>query len=350
MPRLTERQIIEELLNRYDAAIREAFLDSIADIRDDVVLRELAEWLERGDIEGALRALHLDPEAFYRLDRAIRIAYDEAGQLTTENLPRAVDGFGNRVVFRWGVRNIEAEQWLNNHSATLVTNIIDDQRSAIRTALSEGLSRGDNPRQTALDIVGRVSRASNRREGGIIGLTGQQERFVANARRELLSGDEESLRAYLTRGRRDRRFDRTIEKAIRDGRALDRDAVTRIVGRYSDRLLQLRGEMLARTETLRSMGQGRHDAVAQQIRAGKIDVRDVTKIWHSVGDDRVRHSHRALNGKKQEFEAAFVSPSGARLRYPGDPDAPASETIGCRCWCEFKIDFAARLVRQRQAA
>ena len=121
---------------------------------------------------------------------------------------------GHRVLFRFGVRNPEAEQWLREHSAQLVTRIVDDQRLAIRTAMTEGLARGDNPRVSALDIVGRVNRVTGRREGGVIGITAAQERYVASARAEVLSGDPEQLRHYLTRERRDKRFDAIVKRAL----------------------------------------------------------------------------------------------------------------------------------------
>lgn len=178
------------------------------------------------------------------------------------------DPQGQRIVFRFGVRNPEAEAWLQQHSATLVTRIVDDQREAIRTALAEGLAQGRNPKQLVPGIVGRVSRVTGKREGGIIGLTALQERFVASARQELISSD---LQAYLTRERRDKRFDRTIVAAIKSGKPLDRDTIDRIVGRYSDRLLELRGEMLSRTETMAALGKSRDDAMKQAIHAGKVD-------------------------------------------------------------------------------
>lgn len=345
MPRST-RDLIDELLATHDRRIMEAFLDSIRDVRDSITLRVIVERLERGDVAGAIEAMQLDADAFARLELAIAEAYNAGGAATVGNLPKLRDPDGNRVLFRWGVRNPEAEAWLREHSATLVTRILDDQRIAIRAALEEGLSQGQNPRQTALDVVGRVNRASNRREGGIIGLTAAQERYVATARADLLSGDAERLRHYLTLGRRDKRFDRTVLKALREGTALPADVVARITGRYADRLLDLRGEMLARTETMMALGPSRDDAFRQQIGAGKIAADDVTKTWRSAGDGRVRHTHRVLNGQTVPFDGVFQSPSGAMLRYPGDPRAPASELTGCRCWCEYKIDHFASLVRR----
>lgn len=236
------------------------------------------------------------------------------------------------------------------HGSPDKTRIIDDQREAIRTALAEGLTQGQNPRQTALDVVGRVSRASNRREGGVIGLTRAQSEYIARARQELLSGEPDQLQRYLERGRRDKRFDRTVLASIRSEKPIPRETVDRIVGRYSDRLLELRGEMLARTETMAALGKSRNDAIRQQIAAGKIMVEDVTKVWRSAGDSGVRHTHRVLNGKTAPMDGFFASPSGAMLRYPGDPWAPGSEIVGCRCWMEYKIDYFASVVRRQRAA
>lgn len=348
LKRLSPRERFEQLVSSFSPLLRAAFVEAIDDIRSNIVLRRVVERLEKGDVNGAIEAMHLDADAFAKLELAIAEAYNAGGAATVENLPRVTDPEGNRVVFRFGVRNPEAEAWLRVHSSTLVTRIVDDQREAIRAALTEGLARGDNPRRTALDVVGRVSRTSNRREGGIIGLTAAQESYVARARQELLSGDAEAMAHYLTRGRRDKRFDRAVTKALNDGKPLPRETVDRIVGRYSDRLLDLRGEMLARTETMTSLGKSRDDAIRQQIAAGKIDAADVTKHWRSAGDNRVRHTHRILNGKTAPMDGFFASPSGAMLRYPGDPNAPVSEVSGCRCWMEYKIDYMRKVAERDQ--
>ncbi|MFI5409134.1 phage minor head protein [Kaistia sp. UC242_56] len=349
MARRSDRDLIEGLLATQEDAVRAAFMEAIADIVNTVVLKIVVERLERGDIEGALQALQLDAAAFSKLELRLADAYNSGGMATVGSMPKVRDPQGGRVVFRFGVRNLEAETWLREHSSALITAILDDQRVAIRLALSEGLAEGQNPRATALNVVGRVNRVTGRREGGIIGITSAQERYVANARQELVSGDPAQLRAYLGRERRDKRFDRTILGAIKSGKPLDAEMITRIVGRYSDRLLELRGEFLARTETMMALSKGRDDAIRQQIEAGKIRVEDVTKIWRSAGDNRVRHTHRALNGKKVPMEGVFQSPSGAVLRFPCDPRAPISEISGCRCVVSYDIDYFASVVERFKA-
>ena len=59
------------------------------------------------------------------------------------------------------------------------------------------------------------------------------------------------------------------------------------------------------------------------------------KTWHSQEDSRVRPTHQALNGTVAAMDAAFTSPSGAKLRFPGDPRAPISEVANCRCYLQM---------------
>jgi len=206
------------------------------------------------------------------------------------------------------------------------------------------MTEGRNPRATALDIVGRLNRATGMREGGILGLNAAQTDAVIRARAELLSGDPAMLRNYLARARRDKRFDRLVMKAIREGRPMGRADVDAITGRYKDRLLQLRGETIARTETLASLNAGKEEGIRQLIDSGKVQRSAVKKVWRATGDDRTRDSHMALNGEEVGIDAAFTSPlTGAQMMYPHDTSrgAPASETIGCRCFYEIKVDYFA---------
>lgn len=348
MARKSDRKLVEELTREWEPRIRDAFLASIRDVTSNATVRVVAERLERGDVAGAIEALGLDPDAFGPLDRAIAETYYGAGQAQVGNWPAVRGPDGARVVFRFGVRNNEAEDWLRRHSSTLVTRIIEDQREGIRLSLMEGLAEGRNPRSTALDIVGRVNRQTGRREGGIVGLTAAQARYVASARAEL--SDPEAMANYFNRTRRDKRFDRTVRAAMEAGEALDQATINRIAGRYSDRLLQLRGEMIARTETLGALNKARDDAIRQQIMAGKIDAEDVTKVWQAAMDLRTRDTHRFLHGQRVGLDGTFQSISGATLAYPGDPNAPASEHINCRCWLRLDVDFLGRVVREQRAA
>lgn len=343
------RREIDALLEMYEPRLRDAFLRAVQETVDAITLLRVVEALERRDIEAAIRAVGIDPAAFGPLQLAISDAYYAAGMGEAAGI-RARDPDGNRVVFRFGVRNIEAEEWLRSSSSALVMRITDDQVVGLRNSFAAGLARGDNPRTTALDVAGRINRATGRREGGIIGLTSPQAGYVDRARDNLLSGDPARMREYLTLSRRDKRHDRTVLKAIREGRALTREEVSKITGRLSDSYLKLRAETIAHNETMQAMAKGRDDAIRQAVAAGKIDAETTTKTWRNASDGRVRptHQHGSLGGQTVALDQPFISASGAQIRYPHDPQAPTSETLGCRCWVDYKMDFFARVVQRYQ--
>lgn len=212
----------------------------------------------------------------------------------------------------------------------------------MRRALFNGRVSGDNPRTVALDIVGRLNRATGRREGGIVGLRSDQIEAAERAFAQLRSGDPEQLRAYLGRKLRDKRFDRTVAKALREGVAVPADKARAMVQSYRGRMLKYRGELIARTETLRSLNAAQDEAIRQVVDSGRLQQRQVTRFWDSAGfDGRTRDTHLAMEGQERPLDQPFASPNGALLMYPGDTtfNAPASETVNCRCVVRMDIDF-----------
>uniref|UniRef100_UPI0028AB59AB hypothetical protein n=2 Tax=unclassified Haematobacter TaxID=2640585 RepID=UPI0028AB59AB len=239
MTRAELKRQIEILLAAGDQRIRNGFIASVAEIVNDATLSLIARALDRGDIEAAIDAVGVERAAFRALEDAIGSTYSAGGVHAAKTLPSLRDSSGARVVVRFDARNERAEEWLRDHSSSLVTSVMDDQRAAIRSALTDGMMAGQNPRTTALDVVGRIS--GNSRSGGIVGLTSQQERTVAWVRRALQEGDADALRRYMTLTRRDKRFDRSIAKVIDGTKKLTPDDVVKITGRLSDSYLQLRG-------------------------------------------------------------------------------------------------------------
>jgi hypothetical protein len=346
MPRKpTPQQVFDDLLSRYEREVADAFRAAVADLRNAADLQRVIAALQSGDLQEAITAMHLDPAAFGDMQDAIARSYGAGGQSAASHMPGFTDAFGRAIVVRFDARNPRAEQWLSEHSSTLVTRILDDQRQGLRQVLTAGMVQGQNPRTVALDIVGRVDRTTGQRSGGIIGLTSQQTEFAANARAELASDDPALLRNYLGRELRDRRFDSTIQRAIREGRAPPADVAARAGQSYANRLLKLRGDTVGRTEALTSLHAGQEEAYDQAIAKGAVSASQVRSIWRSAMDSRVRETHRVLSGESVGHGEAFVSPSGARLRFPGDTSLGAgpAEVANCRCHLQKRIDFLANL-------
>ena len=68
----------------------------------------------------------------------------------------------------------------------------------------------------------------------------------------------------------------------------------------------------------------------QAVETGALDPESIRRKWVTSGDERVRNSHNALNGQERGLEETWQGEDGT-LRFPGDPSAPASETVQCRC-------------------
>lgn len=333
--------------------IRDAFLRAVRSMRQSAPVSVLSDLLEAGRIDDVIEVLGMDTARLSPLTEAVRAAFVAGGVQGAAEVPPIALAIRPIITGSYAARplspvmrvsfdllNPRAESWLREHSATLVTRIVEDQRTAIRQALTTGMHAGRNPRQTALDIVGRVAEGG-RRSGGIVGLTSQQAQFVSNMRAEL--ADPARMANYFTRERRDRRFDATVRKAMEAGRPLSQADIDKIAGRYADRLLQLRGEMIARTESLAAFHAAREEAFRQAIAAGNLQPEHVRKKWGAVGDKRTRHSHAELNGTEIGLDELFTSPTGARMRYPGDTEngAGPADVAGCRCSAIYRIDMLA---------
>lgn len=328
---------IHDLLDKYEPKIRRAFIAGLDEITSNVRIVEITKALERGNISDALDLMYIEPEAYKEFEAVLREAYGEGGDAIIEELGALKDQSENRFVFRFNARDLAAEKWLRDHSSELITNIVQDQRQAVKLALNDGMTKGQNPRTVALDIVGRINKRTKRRTGGLVGLNEQQANAVLKAREQLLSGD---YSAYLRRSKRDKRFDRTITKAKREDKPLTQAQVSAIVNRYSDRLLKLRGDTIARTEALSALHASQYEAIEQLIKTGKVTPNQVTLMWDASRDARTRIDHMIADGQLIKWGERFKV-GGKSMKYPSDPAGGANQVINCRCAMRVKIKYGS---------
>jgi hypothetical protein len=317
--RLTEERI-KRALARHDVAIRRAFEVAIRERRESINLRALAEAIEARDIGRAVDIAGLTRGDMFPLDQAARTAYFEGAQ----TVPAAAPAFAARIALDGNAPR--AVEWARNHVGGLITEIIEDNRTAIRGIITQQLAEGVGPRQAAIAVRGQI------------GLTAQQTGFVSNARAQLASLDS----AYFTRQLRDRRFDGIVRKAIAEGKPLSSADIDRITARYSERLLKHRSEVIARTESITALRAGRHEGILQAVEQGAIAPDAIKKVWSTSADDRVREDHVAMDGEEVDgMEAPFTLPDGSQMIYPGDSSlgADGAQTINCRCVSEYRVDW-----------
>lgn len=89
----------------------------------------------------------------------------------------------------------------------------------------------------------------------------------------------------------------------------------------------------ARTATTGAQNAGRVDGYK---RAEKLGV-DMKQTWLATLDSRTRHEHRVLDGQEVDVGEPFIM-DGFKIKYPGDPAAPAHLLFNCRCTVIAKVN------------
>lgn len=335
---MTPRQELEALVDVFTPRLRDAFLAAIYDIVDNVILEDVIRAIRDGDIERAFQALGFNEAAMRPLVKQLEEAYETGGVLTGATYPKYLATASGRGVFRFDVRNSRAEAYLRDKSSGLVKDIETSIRTNLQETLRQGMVRGDNPRVTALNIVGRYDNSVGHRVGGVIGLAPNQVEWVDNFRSKLVNLDPSFKRYKL----RDERFDSVVERAIAEGRQLSEADIDRMVTRYKDKALKWRGDNIARTESMQALNASEYEAAKQVVDMGAVPADNVKREWDATGDRKTRHSHALMDGQTVGLNEPFVSPvTNAKLMYPGDTslDAPASEIAQCRCRQKVKISW-----------
>lgn len=322
---MTTKKQYYETLERLDEYIASEFLRAVRDAVSAMPIGELEKAIAAGDIDRIMRLIDIS---------------DSVGVITLNSVQKAfIDGvIMEAATLRTApnIRSVGAELWALDKSSKLITYISEGVEQTIRGIISDSLASGTGPRQTALQIVGRIDKATGRRSGGVVGLSRPQGEYVRSARAELQTLD----RHYFTRTRRDKRFDLLVMRAISNETPLSSVDVERITARYADRLLVSRGEAIARTESIAALNAGREDSVNQAANSGDVPAQFITRIWESANDSRTRHDHRLMHGQKRPVGQPFSAPSGSLLMFPADSSlgALAKDVINCRCYERIHVD------------
>ncbi|QCO00568.1 hypothetical protein [Azospirillum argentinense] len=340
---------LEDIAARLEPGMREAFLKAVRALRAQADPARIAALLENGDVDGVLDAIGLNDPAWLNSFRAAMAEGFVAGGQETHAGVRGLiidaisqdilpPGSDARLLASFGIRNLPAEKALRDYGMGLIREIDDNTRDGVRTFLEDGMEAGRNPVQSALDLCGRIGE-SGEREGGILGLTETQARSVQRARDELASTDAPTLRRYLGRELRDRRYDAAVLRAIRSGEPIPEAIQEKAGTAYSNRYLRYRAEVMSRTESLRSASVGQHAALLNAVATGALPYGSIRRFWMDTDDERTRVWHKEipdLNPDGVSLEEPFVTPLGPLL-YPRDPEGEAENIIQCRCWMQIRL-------------
>lgn len=335
---------IEAMLGKIDKAIAEAFAEFIANVTSRQAVERLAGLIAAGRLEDAANfaALYSEPVGLRIADAYRAAALFETAMIKpgVEQVTAAAGGSG--VVLPPGIAALfsglpkptvaisfdptspRAVEAMRTMKTEFLASFNEGQREVIRAAVTSGLETGASP----IDVAREVRK--------VIGLTAPQAQALERYRRLLAEGSSEAL----TSPTRDKRFDSVVKKAIESGKPLDAAKIEQLVEARRKKMLRYRAEQIAINESAKALNLGREEGLRQTVEASGIDPALVRREWRSLRDSRVRDTHIALDGQVATMEGVFVSPSGARLRYPRDPQAPSHETQGCRCYTVHRIGKA----------
>lgn len=313
---------LQALIAQVEPKFRARFLEVVASIKDSMTLTEIQNLLELGRVDEAIVTAEV---AALRLSNTFGQVFILAGEEAA-----AFIGSKLHVIVNFDQVNTSALDAMTRNQLRIVREFVAEQKLATQEALLDGIRRGINPNQMAIAV--RDS----------IGLTQYQQQIINNYRRQLEQLDSRAFARAL----RDKRFDRTLTSAIANDQALTPAQIERMVERYREKWLKYRSEVIARTEALRSVHEGTDNMYRQAIDDGTLDPDDLVRTWDTSKRPNVRDSHRAMEGQQRKINEPFVSGLGNHLMRPGDINAPAADTVECKCAVTTRFSNRAKLQAQ----
>lgn len=272
------RRVADKYLPRFIRTVLDAFDRARSGTSVRALIRLLEEDARIEDVVNEIDWIPIDgPRAestrysFPILLREVLEATAQEGADALQRNPQV------RVRGLFDVTNPRVSDWIREHSGARITAISEESRRAIRELIATGYERGMTAAQ-----LGRAIRSS-------IGLTPRQARAVANMRARMMA----------------------------DGIPAER--IDKVTGRYAERLLRQRAEVIARTEIIAAENAGQIELWQQQIDAGIIEA-TALKEWIVTPDDRLCPECQDMDGQQVPVSASFV----------GADDAPPLHP-NCRC-------------------
>ncbi|RBO91032.1 phage minor head protein [Pseudochrobactrum asaccharolyticum] len=340
-----QRRQLEALTARFEPVVRDAFLAVADQIIRDADFTRLMIAIEAGNVRDVLRSIGIQAGSFNALGDAMAVAYAASGTAAMAMLPLVRDARGFKVNFQFNAPNLRAERRLSSYLSGLIQDFTKEAEAATRATLTAGLKAGRNPRQIAQELIGVYDPAQRKRIGGALVLNRNQAEYVQRAKAELSSGNPQALANYLTRTRRDKRFDGTVMKAMRGEIELSQAQINKLATRYADRLLITRANTIGQTEVMEALNSARMEAGYQAAEQAGVDPDQAEKVWIATLDNRTRDQHLHMNGVSVVgMDTPFTMPDGTQMQYPMDSSlgAGAGQTINCRCTYFVRLNFFAR--------
>lgn len=301
-------ELVEALQRRLENKLRASWRAAMREISDSNELAALAADISTGNVGALITGID---DAIDSFTSDIAQGYAYAGTRTTREIDALVD-----QNVRFDLADERAVAWMRDNARQIADDLIAEQQQVATRVTQLGMRRG----LSSMEIADDVKRS--------IGLGLAQVDQVETYRQVLEGGDyTRALRYELADGR----YDASLRRARATGDALDPDRIEDMVDRYRDGWQRSRADNIALNASQEATHAGVDEAFEQAIDDGIVTRAQITQTWVTRDDPKVRPSHRPMHGQTRRLGQPFTSGAGIDLDYPGDPNAPADETAGCRC-------------------
>lgn len=342
------QRLFAALIAKLEPELRGAFEAGARDLQNGAVWDDLIAALGRGDIEGAIASLQIEPAAFQAFAQAKTGAFAQGGALaaTTINVPDGV-----HIAFRFDMANPRAEAWISENVAREIVEMAEDMRQVAREVILDGYQAGRHPHSIARDLAGRV--VNGQRQGGVVGLDGPRAHRLAKVSRGMETA--EGVRDLVIRHRDgtlglrykvNKATEARILRAYRAETAVPAPDRNLSIRQFSNMLLKDRADTIAATETGQAVMSARAEEWRQAAEKMGYPEAAISKTWrHGRGTDKhFRPDHRAMNGKTvQGLNTPFVFPDGVEKQHALDGAGGAGHDARCGCSTDFRLDHTAGL-------
>lgn len=264
-------RLLHQLADAAEPEIRAAFLQAVAETVNGIVLPQVTAALERGDLGAAEALIPWDAVGAETLRQALPSAL--AG-LVTEAAAVAAPAIGVSVAVSFDLVNPRAVAWAAAHAAALVTQVSEETRAAIRAVIGRAFTDGVPPREAAREIR------------ALVGLTERDAGAVQNLRVSLLEAGRSEA------------------------------DVARLAQRYSDRLLNARGLVIARNETLAAANHGQRELWTTAREQGLIDGTEDEREWLVAADERLCPLCKPMKGRRAPLDGYYEHPTLGQVKGP----------------------------------
>ncbi len=167
--------------------------------------------------------------------------------------------------------------------------------------------------RVSLPFITNIVKESGEAEAALIG-----ETFNVNSNVQEFMNNKTLKFAEEVNDTTKKALQKTLSEGISQGEGIQ-PLKKRVHALFADRK-DWEAERIARTEVVGASNGGAWQANLQSEVVEKNE-------WLATMDDRVRDSHASLNGQIVEKSGRFSN----GLRFPGDSEGSASETVNCRC-------------------